>query len=77
MQPTHKMQSADGAPTIHLELVPKILQPLVSSWVPKAYVVSFKLETDETILIKKARDALNRYKHKVTICIYCLYVLLL
>lgn len=65
--PTHKMQSSNGAPTIHLDLVPKVLQPLVNSWVPKAYVVSFKLETDESILIKKARTALDRYKHKIVI----------
>ncbi|KAJ1527471.1 hypothetical protein ONE63_007444 [Megalurothrips usitatus] len=65
--PTHKIQSQDGVPTIHLELVPKILQPLVSLWVPSAYVVSFKLETDENILIKKARSALNTYKHKIVI----------
>lgn len=60
------MQSSNGAPTIHLDLVPKVLQPLVNSWVPKAYVVSFKLETDENLLIKKARIALDRYKHKVS-----------
>ncbi|XP_026292857.1 phosphopantothenate--cysteine ligase-like [Frankliniella occidentalis] len=64
---THKMQSADGAPTIQFCLVPKFLQPLVSLWVPKAYVVSFKLETDESILIKKARGALEKYKHNVVI----------
>lgn len=65
--PTHKMQSQDGAPTIQLDLVPKILQPLVSSWVPNAYVISFKLETDENILIKKARGALLKYKHKIVL----------
>lgn len=69
MQPVHKMQSGDGAPTIHLELVPKVLEPLVNSWVPKAYVVSFKLETDENLLIKKSRAALNRYNHKVKLTI--------
>lgn len=45
-----------------------MLAPLVSMWVPHAYVVSFKLETDENILISKARAALNRYKHKVSHC---------
>lgn len=65
LQPTHKMQSGDGAPTISLQLVPKMLAPLASLWVPHAYVVSFKLETDENLLIVKARDSLNKYKHKV------------
>ncbi|KAH8243066.1 hypothetical protein KR032_004290 [Drosophila birchii] len=66
-RPTHKMQSGDGAPTISLQLVPKMLAPLASLWVPHAFVVSFKLETDESLLIVKARDSLNKYKHKLVI----------
>lgn len=69
-QPTHKIQSGVGAPTISLQLVPKLLAPLVSLWVPHAFVVSFKLETDESILISKARDSLNKYKHKVSVELY-------
>ncbi|KAJ8961775.1 hypothetical protein NQ318_021376 [Aromia moschata] len=65
--PTHKMQSGAGVPNIQLQLVPKLLAPLVSLWVPHAFVVSFKLETDETLLISKARDSLNKYKHKLVI----------
>ncbi|KAK9744038.1 DNA / pantothenate metabolism flavoprotein [Popillia japonica] len=65
--PTHKIQSSVGAPTISLQLVPKLLAPLVSLWVPQAFVVSFKLETDENILIAKARDSLNKYKHKLVV----------
>lgn len=61
------MQSDAGAPTISLQLVPKMLAPLVSFWVPHAYVVSFKLETDENLLITKARESLSKYKHKVFI----------
>lgn len=64
-QPEHKIQSDQGAPVISLQLVPKMLMPLVSLWVPKAFVISFKLETDPEILISKARKALNTYKHKV------------
>ncbi|XP_031845302.1 phosphopantothenoylcysteine synthetase [Nomia melanderi] len=62
----HKISSS-GPPTISLQLVPKILAPLVSLWVPEAFVVSFKLETDENLLIVKARDALNKYKHNLVI----------
>ncbi|XP_017885355.1 uncharacterized protein C4B3.18 isoform X2 [Ceratina calcarata] len=58
----HKISSST-APTISLHLVPKILAPLVSLWVPEAFVVSFKLETDESLLISKARGALNKYNH--------------
>lgn len=43
-----------------------MLQPLTSFWVPKAYIVSFKLETDEKLLIVKARRALETYKHHVS-----------
>jgi len=62
----HKISSS-GPPTISLQLVPKILAPLVSLWVPKAFVVSFKLETDENLLISKARTALNKYHHNLVI----------
>jgi phosphopantothenate---cysteine ligase (ATP) len=64
--PKHKIQST-GAPKISLELVPKILKPLVSSWVTSAYVVSFKLETDDSLLIAKSREALVKYNHKLVI----------
>lgn len=64
--PTHKIQST-GAPKISLELVPKILKPLVTSWVPQAFVISFKLETDDTLLIAKSREALVKYNHKLVI----------
>ncbi|XP_026473436.1 phosphopantothenate--cysteine ligase isoform X2 [Ctenocephalides felis] len=65
--PTHKIQSGGGAPTISLQLVPKMLEPLVSLWVPHAFVVSFKLETDESLLISKSRESLRKYKHKLVI----------
>lgn len=35
---------------------------LTSQWAPRAYTVSFKLETDESILISKARAAIEKYK---------------
>ncbi|XP_013138052.1 PREDICTED: uncharacterized protein C4B3.18 [Papilio polytes] len=44
-----------------------MLAPLVSLWVPSAYVVSFKLETDENLLVPKARSALEKYKHKMVV----------
>ncbi|XP_026681560.1 phosphopantothenate--cysteine ligase isoform X2 [Diaphorina citri] len=65
--PEHKMQSGDGPPVISLQLVPKMLSPLTSVWSPRAFVVSFKLETDPNILVKKARAALDKYHHKLVI----------
>ncbi|XP_014291812.1 phosphopantothenate--cysteine ligase [Halyomorpha halys] len=65
--PTHKIQSDDGVPNISLHLVPKILEPLVHSWIPKAFIVSFKLETSSSLLSTKARRALEKYHHKMVI----------
>lgn len=53
--------------SLHLELVPKILRPLVKHWVPDAFVISFKLETDEKILLEKSRIALKNYGHHMVI----------
>lgn len=48
-------------------MVPKILSPLVKDWAPQAFVISFKLETDATILLDKARRALDTYRHQVVV----------
>lgn len=63
----HKIQSESGPLTVQLQLVPKMLRPLVSVWGPELYVVSFKLETDEKKLIEKATAALRKYKHDLVI----------
>ncbi|KAI1289940.1 Phosphopantothenate--cysteine ligase [Halotydeus destructor] len=63
---THKIQS-NQALSLHLDLVPKVLRPLVKFWCPEAFVISFKLETDEQILLHKARLALRKYGHKLVI----------
>lgn len=67
--PEHKIQSQDhgGKLVVDLEPVPKFLRRLVDSWAPIAMIVSFKLETDNNILIKKARTALERYNHQLVI----------
>ncbi|KAL2719158.1 phosphopantothenate--cysteine ligase [Vespula squamosa] len=62
----HKI-SSNGPPTISLQLVPKMLEPLVNLWVPEAFVISFKLETDQNVLVSKARTALNKYKHNLVV----------
>lgn len=67
--PEHKIQSQEsgGKLVVDLEPVPKFLRRLVDSWAPIAMIVSFKLETDDTILIKKAKTALERYNHQLVI----------
>lgn len=79
--PQHKIQSrdygvsddsrakttADGKLIVNLDPVPKFLSRLVNSWANKAMIVSFKLETDKSILIHKAKYALDRYNHQLVI----------
>ena len=62
MQAEHKIQSSDSH-SLHLTLqkVPKMIGALRTEWAPHAMVVSFKLETDETLLEKKARNSIQLY----------------
>ncbi|ORX58308.1 DFP-domain-containing protein [Hesseltinella vesiculosa] len=63
----HKIQSRDGGLTLTLDQVPKFLKPLVSVWASQSLIVSFKLETDEQLLVPKARQALESYGHQVVV----------
>jgi phosphopantothenate---cysteine ligase (ATP) len=72
----HKIQSREGGGTgtsgrqlvINLDPVPKFLSNLVHSWAPKgSMIVSFKLETDPSLLVTKAEQALDRYQHDLVI----------
>mmetsp|Transcript_28855 Transcript_28855/g.73616 ORF Transcript_28855/g.73616 Transcript_28855/m.73616 type:complete len:346 (-) Transcript_28855:605-1642(-) len=57
----HKIQSSDGDLHLRLAKVPKMLGVLTRVWAPDAMVVSFKLETDQSILLNKAAGALSNY----------------
>lgn len=63
----HKIQSVDGPLTISMAQVPKMLKPLVSTWCPEAYIITFKLETNQDLIGSKAERALALYKHKLVI----------
>ncbi len=76
----HKIQSsainpvgANGASTqgkklmVDLDPVPKFLKSLVDGWAPEGMIVSFKLETDSSILVSKAQQALDKYSHHLVI----------
>ena len=53
---------------MNLDPVPKFLHRLVDGWAPEgSMVVSFKLETDPSLLVYKARTALQRYSHHLVI----------
>ncbi|AET38832.1 phosphopantothenate--cysteine ligase CAB2 Ecym_3343 [Eremothecium cymbalariae DBVPG len=59
--------TSNGKLIVNLDPVPKFLRRLVDSWASQAMIVSFKLETDSGILIKKATQALERYSHQLVI----------
>lgn len=63
----HKIQSTRGNLTLEMDQVPKVLRPLVQEWIPEAFIVSFKLETDFNLLVPKAKTALLRYGHQALI----------
>ncbi|KAM4872215.1 phosphopantothenate--cysteine ligase isoform 1-T1 [Thomomys bottae] len=65
--PEHKIQSSGGPLQITMKMVPKMLSPLVKDWAPKAFIISFKLETDPSIVISRARNALEVYQHQVVV----------
>ncbi|KAL6767617.1 COAB1 [Auxenochlorella protothecoides x Auxenochlorella symbiontica] len=56
----HKISGA-GPLVLELQKVPKLLGELTSVWAPHATVVSFKLETDEEVLLTKAKAAIQKY----------------
>jgi phosphopantothenate-cysteine ligase len=57
----HKIQSAGGGLKMELQQVPKMLGKISNEWCPECYTVSFKLETDEAIVLKKATGAIDNY----------------
>jgi phosphopantothenate-cysteine ligase len=63
----HKIQSSGGGLSIEMDSVPKFIKPLVQTWAPNAYTVSFKLETDSDILVSKSKKALETYGHQTVV----------
>ena len=52
---------------VDLEPVPKFLRLLTAGWAPGCMIISFKLETDPSLLLTKAKDALAKYQHHLVI----------
>ncbi|TIB16773.1 hypothetical protein E3P92_01201 [Wallemia ichthyophaga] len=63
----HKIQSQKGSLQIEMDQTPKILGSLVKDWTPEGFIVSFKLETEHSLLIPKAIGALEKYEHHLVI----------
>ncbi|CAI2347833.1 unnamed protein product [Caenorhabditis sp. 36 PRJEB53466] len=64
--PTHKIAS-NVQLNLGLSVAPKVIERVVNHYVPNAYIVSFKLETDEEKLLPKAKAALAKYGHQLVI----------
>ena len=58
----HKIQSSEENLIIKLFPVKKEINKIKSDWNPKTFLVSFKLETDEDLLISKAVKAIEKGK---------------
>lgn len=67
MLPDHKIQSGDRMLKLDLEPVPKVMGVLRQDWAPEAFCVSFKLETDEDLLVEKAKGAIRKYAVHVVV----------
>ncbi len=65
--PKHKIQSNGDGLNIELKPVPKLLGNLKQIWCQSAFVISFKLETDNNILETKCKKSLENYKHDLVI----------
>ena len=54
----HKLQSREsGDVNIVLKQVPKALQLVKAQWSPDAFVLAFKLETNQELLLRKSRES--------------------
>lgn len=66
-QPAVTNEHPPGSLTLVLHPVPKVLRLLTHEWCSRAFTVTFKLETDASLLAPKARHALDQYKHSVVV----------
>jgi phosphopantothenate-cysteine ligase len=62
--PIDKLQSreiinGEGVTSLELHRVPKSLELVKKRWNPHAFVLAFKLETDQSLLIKKATESIQ------------------
>ena len=63
----NKIQSSGTGLSLVLDPVPKCLGLLCSEWIPQGFVISFKLETDPSILTCKISRSLSSYGQHVVV----------
>jgi phosphopantothenate-cysteine ligase len=63
----HKIPSGQNELIIRLKPVPKLLGSIKGKYAPEAFVVSFKLETDENLLEEKCLTSAEKYNQDIII----------
>lgn len=63
----HKIQSGQNELIVRLKPVPKLLGSIKGEYAPDAFVVSFKLETDENLLEEKCLLSAEKYNQDIII----------
>lgn len=63
----HKIQSNNSNLKMEFDQVPKMIKPLVKNWAQGGLIISFKLETDPSLLLDKSRASLKKYGHSLVI----------
>jgi phosphopantothenate-cysteine ligase len=63
----HKIQSNNSNLILEFDQVPKMIKPLVKNWATDGLIISFKLETDPSLLLEKSRASLRKYGHSLVI----------
>jgi len=68
IMPQHKLQSRDhDGLLLHLQNVPKALGCVSQDWAAGAFIVGFKLESDDAILKEKAIRSMEMYRLHATV----------
>jgi phosphopantothenate-cysteine ligase len=63
----HKIPSGQDELIVRLKPVPKLLGSIKGEYAPEAFVVSFKLETDENLLEEKCCQSADKYHQDIII----------
>ena len=59
---TNKIQTNSKGLTLHLDPAKKEIYKIKEEWATKAFLVTFKLETDKNLLFTKAKNAIKKTK---------------
>ncbi|GAA5942879.1 hypothetical protein JCM1841_000741, partial [Sporobolomyces salmonicolor] len=65
--PEHTIQSGQGSLVIEMDPAPKALETGVDEWSNDGFILSFELELDRSLVIPKARTALERCGHQIVL----------